>query len=104
MSIDEFINIVAPKLPLYDVKRITEPMSGADLKLTGYKEFNGQPIEDDKIYDLPVPVYGKKHNHRHKMCLAWLRGGANAVAAYMRKFMKAEDVEKAISVLKAKTK
>ena len=98
MTIDEFIKIVAPRLR-GKVTKVMEEMWGRDLKLTGYKEVDGKPIEDHKKYRIPVPV-AEKIDHKRLMSLAWLRGGKLAIASYLRKYMKAEEVTEVMKVLK----
>ena len=97
MSIDEFIEIVVPKLKM-PVAKSYENMKGSDLKLTGYTEVKGKPIEDEKIYRIPTPVVVHV-DHRWKLKLAWLRGGRAAVRTYLSKFIPAEALEKVISVI-----
>ena len=97
MTIDNFIEIVVPKLKM-PVKKGFDKMKGSDLKLTGFKEVKGEPIEDHKIYKIPAPIVVHV-DHRKKLRLAWLRGGKPAVRTYLEKFLKAEQLEKVISVL-----
>jgi hypothetical protein len=98
MGIDEFIKIVAPKLKM-PVVRSFETMKGSDLKLTGYKEVKGKPIDDHKIYKIPTPAVVKV-NHERKLRLAWLRGGRQAVRNYLNRYFKVDDVTKVIEVLR----
>jgi hypothetical protein len=98
MTITQFIGIVAPKLKP-DSKLTYEVYKGSDLKLTAYKDAgNGKPIQDHKLYKVPVPVHLKTDHHR-KMKLAWLRGGRNAVRTYLHKYVKTSDLNKIMSVL-----
>jgi hypothetical protein len=97
MTIDEFITIVYPKLPM-PVQKSFDLIKGSELKLTGYKEVKGEPIEDDKTYRMPVPVV-IQINHKWKLTLAWFRGGKPAVKTYLAKYLKVEDLEKVMTVL-----
>jgi len=51
MTIDEFIEIVYPKLK-QDVKKTTELISGSDLLLSGQKEINDEKIIPNGNYSL----------------------------------------------------
>jgi hypothetical protein len=97
MTIDDFIKIVSPKLSM-PVEKSFEIMKGSELKLTGYKEVKGKPIEDDKTYRIPSPVVIQV-DHKWKLTLAWLRGGKPAVRTYLSKYLKAKDLEKVMTVL-----
>lgn len=96
MTIDKFIEIVAPKLNMPTEKDFTY-MSGKDLKLTGYGEM-GVPINDNEIYKIPTPRVIKT-DHERKIRLAWLRGGKLAVKTYLLKHLPKEAVEQIITVL-----
>lgn len=98
MGIDDFIEIVAPKLKM-PVRRSYDTMKGSTLKLTGYKEVKGKPIEDHKIYKIPAPAVVHV-DHKMKLRLAWLRGGKQAVKTYLGRYLKSGDVMEVISVLK----
>lgn len=98
MSIDEFIDKVAPKLnePL---KSQDTFVLGKDLKLTGFGK-SDKPIDNDAVYKIKVPIKPEQRSdHRMKLRLAWLRGGKPAIRTYLLKYMNPEDVEKAISVI-----
>lgn len=98
MSIDEFIEIVAPKLK-HDLVKDSFFMSGKELKLTGYGYGpNAAKIEDDLVYEIPMPSV-RPVNHKRKLRLAYLRGGKPAVRTYLRKYLSEEAVEKIIQVL-----
>lgn len=97
MSIDDFIEIVAPKLKM-PVRPSYETMKGSVLKLTGYKEVKGKPIKDDKLYKIPAPVVVQV-NHKAKLRLAWLRGGKLAVGTYLSRYLKVSDLKEVMSVL-----
>lgn len=97
MKIDEFIDKVAPKLAM-PVRPAWEKMKGSELRLTGYKEVRGKPIEDHKIYTIPAP-YSVKVDHNKKLRLAWLRGGKLAVKTYLAKFLKKDELQKVMKVL-----
>lgn len=96
MTIDTFIEIVAPKLNM-PTKKDFGYMSGKDLKLTGYGEM-GIPINDNEIYKIPVPTEIQV-DHAKKLKLAWLRGGKLAVKSYLLKHLPKEAVEQIITVL-----
>jgi hypothetical protein len=111
MSIDEFIDIVAPKLD-HPLKTTDTFMTGKDLKLTGFAQRKGvaklvhgpskNKIDDNGVYKVKVPVEPEKlksSTHRMKLRLAWLRGGKPAVRTYLLKYMNEDDVTKAISVI-----
>lgn len=92
--IDNFIDLLAKKLPEHDLVRMDPTfISGKELRLTGYKDVNGQPIEDDKTYELPVPVL-KKVDHRHKMRIAHLAEGMQGLYNYLGSYLKPEDLTK----------
>lgn len=97
MSIDEFIDIVAPKLKMSVVKGY-DNIKGSELKLTGYKEVKGKPIEDHVMYKIPTPIIVPV-DHRWKLKLAWLRGGKPAVKTYLSKFLTAAVLKEVIKVL-----
>lgn len=97
MTIDEFIETVAPKLAM-PVKKTWDTMTGRELKLTGYKEIKGKPIEDHKIYKIPVPV-SEKVDHKKKLRLAWLRGGKPALRTYLERILKPADLKKVTPVI-----
>ena len=92
--IDNFIDMLAKKLPEYDLVRMEKTyISGKELRLTGYKDVDGQPIDDEKTYALPVPVR-KKVDHRHKLRLAHLAEGMQGVYNYLGAYLKPEDLTK----------
>lgn len=97
MKIDEFIETVAPKLKM-PVKKSWETMTGSELKLTGYKEIKGKPIEDHKLYKIPVPAT-IEINHKKKLRLAWLRGGPPAIRTYLERILTAADLKRITPVI-----
>lgn len=97
MTIDEFIETVAPKLKM-PVKKSWETMTGRELKLTGYKEIKGKPIEDHKLYKIPVPLTVNVV-HKKKLRLAWLRGGPPAIRTYLERILKPDDLKKITPVI-----
>jgi len=97
MNIDEFIEIVFPKLKMKTAIH-HEVYNGRDLKLTGHKEVEGEPIEDHKRYRIPTPVVIQV-DHRRKLRLAWLRGGKSAVRFYLKDFLSESDLNKVLTVL-----
>lgn len=96
MSIDEFIDTVAPlKMP---VRKSYETMRGSELKLTGYKEVKGKPIEDDKNYKIPTPATVPV-DHKQKLRLAWLRGKQAAVRTYLERILKPSELDEVTKVI-----
>jgi hypothetical protein len=85
MTIDQFIDIVSGKLANKVVKHY-EWMRGSDLKLTGYKEVRGKPIEDHIFYKIPVPVE-IKIDHKKKLQMAWITKGRAGVRAYVSRYI-----------------
>jgi hypothetical protein len=81
MSIDDFIEIVAPKLKM-QVRPSYETMKGST----------------HKLYKIPAPVVVQV-NHKAKLRLAWLRGGRQAVKTYLGRYLKAGDVSKVMERL-----
>ena len=96
MTIDKFLEIVAPKLQM-PVEKDHTYMYGRELKLTGYGEM-GIPINDDELYKIPLPRVIQT-DHARKIRLAWLRGGKLAVKTYLLKHLNPDVVEQVISVL-----
>jgi hypothetical protein len=99
MTATEFVEKVSGKLKM-PVKRTYEEMLGKDMKLTGYTEVKGEPIKDDVVYRIPVPVVVNV-DHKKNLRTQFLRHGKQGVRNYMKKFMKEADVEKAIQFLEA---
>ena len=97
MTIDEFIEIVHPKLKMKTVIH-HEFYSGRDLKKTGHKDIKGAPIVNDTIYKVPVPAVIQV-NHKRKLRLAWLRGGKAAVRNYLKDLIAEGDLNKVMTVL-----
>lgn len=91
-ELDKFIAQMAPKLPersriRMDITYIT----GAELKLTGFKDYKGKPLVDDTVYELDVPVE-KVHNHKFRMRLAFLRYGMQGVYEYLENYLKPDSL------------
>ena len=97
MSIDEFIEIVHPKLK-HKVSLSQDQIIGSELLLTGVKEVKGEKIIPNKMYLMDVPVV-EKQDHQRRLRLAWLRGGKNAVRNYLTKWLKPEILEQVMTAL-----
>jgi hypothetical protein len=97
MTIDEFIEIVYPKLKM---KTVTshEFYTGKELKLTGHKKVNGGDINDNMVYKIPTAAVVHV-NHKRKLRLAWLRGGKAAVRTYLSDLIPEGDLNKVMTVL-----
>lgn len=97
MSIDEFVDTVAPKLKM-PVRKSYDTIRGGELKLTGYGEVKGKPIEDDKFYKIPVPII-EEVDHKKKLRLAWLRGGKPSLRTYLGRILKPADLNKMTKII-----
>jgi hypothetical protein len=97
MTIDEFIEIVYPKLK-QDVKKTTELISGSDLLLSGQKEINDEKIIPNRMYEMEVPVIIRQ-DHKRKLQLAFLRGGKLGVRSYLHKWLDPKVLNTVMSVL-----
>ena len=109
-DVTRFIDEVAKRLPdeaeLIQIDKA--PIFGFELKLTGVKEEKGEKIDDDKIYELEVPVYRgimiehrdyttskrvshiptiRYTDHRHQLRNAYLAKGIHGVCSYLGKYM-----------------
>jgi hypothetical protein len=97
MTIDDFIDIVHPKIK-DEVKMSQERIIGSELLLTGVKDVHGEKIIPNKMYLMDVPVVIKKE-HKKKLRIAWLRGGKLGVKRYLTPWLKADVLESVMSVL-----
>jgi hypothetical protein len=98
--INDFVNV----LPQHEmVGTEVMPFTGKDLKLSGIKTFKGEPLKDDTIYPLDVPVLTatcledgepvlKVIDHKHKMRVAWLTGGLRGFYQYLEQYLSAEQL------------
>ena len=97
MSIDDFIEIVHPKIK-DEVKMTQEKIIGAELMLTGVEDVHGEKIIPNKMYLMDVPIIIKKE-HKKRLRLAWLRGGKQGVKRYLSLWMKPDVLETVMTVL-----
>jgi hypothetical protein len=97
MTIDEFIEIVYPKLKMKTVAS-HEFYTGKELRLTGHKDVNGEEIRDTEVYKVPTAAVIQV-DHRRKLRLAWLRGGKSAVRTYLTGLIPEGDLNKVMTVL-----
>jgi hydroxymethylpyrimidine pyrophosphatase-like HAD family hydrolase len=65
--------------------------TGSDLMLTGIVDINGQPINPDGKYNVPVPV-NHQVNHEERMNKAYKLSGKQGVFEYIQKYIR-EDQE-----------
>jgi hypothetical protein len=85
VTIDEFIEIVYPKLK-NDVAVTKDDIKGDELMLTGITEVKGKKVEKGKQYKIDVPVVVVV-DHRRKLRLAYIRGGRLAVGNYLSRYL-----------------
>lgn len=86
-EVREFISVIAKKLPVFQhVGNDYTYISGAELKLTGIKEFAGKPLVDDHSYQLEVPVY-KRLKHEAKIKREFLVKGFSGLYAYLAPYL-----------------
>ena len=97
ISIDEFIEIVYPKIK-HKVAMTQDMIEGRELMLTGVKDVKGEKIDPDKTYKIDVPVVIKQ-DHKTKMRLAYLRGKKAGVRRYLSEWLDNDVLEKVMSVL-----
>lgn len=92
-QIEKDLRKIADGLPvLYDRSLVKKLLSGKELKLTGHTvDDAGNPLEDNRVYPLPVPCMNAR-NHYRRLRKAFMDGGEPAVIQYMDK-VKAEIVE-----------
>lgn len=105
MAVDTFIEKMAIKLPYqYQFVRMDKTfMSGAELMLTGTKLPGGKSIDPNITYEIPTPVIRgtlktgeplpKVIDHRHLLRLAWLKGGIDGMADYLKKYLPPHQIE-----------
>ncbi len=97
MTIDEFIEIVHPKIK--NKVAITQDLIiGSELMLTGVQDVKGEKIDPNKTYKIDVPVVIKQ-DHETKLRLAWLRGKKQGVRRYLADWLDHDVLEKVMSVL-----
>lgn len=96
ITIDEFIEIVAPKLK-HRVITTPSEISGRELLLTGVKDVQGKQIEPDKVYSMPVPTVVHQP-HERKLRIAYLRAGRNGIRNYLSKWLEQSVLDQVMSV------
>ncbi len=107
-GIHQFIDLITEKLPEYEyIRTDTTCMSGRELKLTGVKNFHGQPIDDHETYSIDLPVMKgmmveqdvegmkiethipKPIDHRQRMRKEWLAHGLQGIYKYLEQYLDA---------------
>jgi hypothetical protein len=96
LTIDDFIEIVAPKIK-HQVITVPETITGSELMLTGAKLPKDEKIDPNRVYEMQVPAVVQQ-NHKQKLSLAWLRAGRKGIRAYLYKWLDADVLEKVMSV------
>lgn len=87
IEVQGLIKLFADNLPEKELVRndITY-FPGAELKLTGIKNWKGKPLQDDLTYPIEVPVV-KYFHHEKNMRLAWLKSGLQGIYTYLEPFI-----------------
>ena len=97
LGIDEFINIVYPKIK-QKVIMTQDLIAGDELILTGVKEVEGEKIDVKKVYKMDVPCIIQQ-DHKTKLRLAYLRGGKNGVRNYLKDWLDLPVLDAVMGVL-----
>lgn len=110
IDLDRFVKEIAVRLPEQreHVRNDKTLILGADLKLTGVKEFRGKPIEDNVAYELEVPVYKgkfesagdgvmyptiKRADHEQELRRAYLAKGLPGIYSYLAPYLSKESLQ-----------
>lgn len=111
IDIDRFVREIAAKLPeeREQVGKEKTYIMGRELKLTGVKEFRGEPIEDDVAYELEVPIFKGKFepdhtgalrpairttDHEQELRRAYLAKGLPGIYAYLKPYLSEESLQR----------
>lgn len=90
IDINKHIRELAVELPYFEFIRMDHSwMLGAYLKLTGVKDFKGEPIEDLELYQIEVPVLKKltTEHHEQSMRTAYLIKGLPGLYEYLSRYL-----------------
>ncbi len=108
--IDEIVNELAKVLSdrnsvfendKHIVRYEDEPFFGWELILCNIHTVKGQPIDKQRVYYMPMPVFHIP-DHRSKMRVAFYTGGRAAVMKYLEKFFNKETVDRCRAIILGK--
>lgn len=119
LEIDKFVKAIAARLPekVEHIRNDKTFILGSELKLTGVKEFNGEPIQDDLAYEIEVPVYAgkfeteyqkrddgtaypihtptiKRADHEQELRRAYLAKGLPGIYSYLKPYLSEESLQR----------
>lgn len=104
IDIEIVIQDFAKVLPEHEMVRTEiSYIKGSELKLTGVKNFKGEPLQDDFLYQLDVPVLAatrledgkpvlKIIDHKHRLRVAWLKYGLQGMYNYLEPYIGAKQL------------
>lgn len=98
-EVRSFINSVAEKLPDFgQIRKDITKITGYELNLAGMDTFNGQWIDPNAIYDLPVP-YLVPIDNRTSMHRTFIRRGKQGLIDWVKARVKGSDLERLLEIL-----
>jgi hypothetical protein len=99
LEVTQFIEAIARKMSDFgQIGKWTTLITGYELRLSGYKEYNGGDINPWEVYPMPVP-HMQAVDHRKWMYRIFRRRGKQGLIDYCRAQVKASDLEKTLSIL-----
>lgn len=93
-QLEELVLAFTDVLPDYkSVRSELVYFTGRELRLTGVKDYKGEPLQNDAAYGIEIPVL-QPMNHKKNLRAAWLKGGLQGIYNYLEPYLGQDQLKR----------